>query len=31
LTYLRLSGLKVGFLFNFNAIHLRNGFRRLVA
>jgi GxxExxY protein len=31
LTYLKLSGLKVGFLFNFNAIHLRDGFRRLVA
>jgi GxxExxY protein len=31
LTYLKLSGLKVGLPFNFNAVHLRDGFRRLVA
>jgi GxxExxY protein len=31
LTYLKLSGLRVGFLFNFNAVHLHHGFRRLVA
>ena len=30
LTYLRLSGLKVGFLFNFNASPLKNGIRRFM-
>lgn len=30
LTYLRLSGLKVGLLMNFNSQVLRNGIRRLV-
>ncbi|MBX3690213.1 GxxExxY protein [Dokdonella sp.] len=30
LTYLRLSGLKVGLLMNFNSRVLRNGVRRLV-
>jgi GxxExxY protein len=30
LTYLRLSGLRVGLLMNFNSIALKNGLRRLV-
>jgi GxxExxY protein len=30
LTYLRLSGLKLGFLLNFNAVQLRHGLRRFV-
>ena len=30
LTYLKLSGLRVGLLFNFNTTFLQNGFRRLV-
>lgn len=29
-TYLRLSGLKLGFLINFNAAHLRDGITRIV-
>ena len=30
LTYLKLSGHKLGFLINFNAVPLKNGIRRLV-
>jgi GxxExxY protein len=30
LTYLRLSGLRLGFLLNFNAVQLRQGLRRFV-
>lgn len=30
LTYLRLSGQKIGLLMNFNTIMLRDGIRRLV-
>jgi GxxExxY protein len=30
LTYLKLSGLKIGLLFNFNELILKNGIRRLV-
>ncbi|MGB3799077.1 MAG: GxxExxY protein [Lewinella sp.] len=30
LTYLKLSGLRLGLLMNFNVPHLRNGIRRLV-
>jgi GxxExxY protein len=30
LTYLRLSGLRLGFLLNFNAAQLRQGLRRFV-
>ena len=30
LTYLRLSGLKLGYLLNFNVPHLRDGIRRVV-
>ena len=30
LTYLRLSGMRVGLLMNFNAVALRHGLRRLV-
>jgi GxxExxY protein len=30
LTYLRLSGLRVGLLMNFNSIALKDGLRRLV-
>jgi GxxExxY protein len=29
-TYLKLAGLRVGFLMNFNAINLRYGLRRFV-
>jgi GxxExxY protein len=29
LTYLRLSGIKLGLLLNFNARHLRDGIRRM--
>jgi GxxExxY protein len=29
-TYLRMSGLPVGLLFNFNAVRLKNGLRRFV-
>jgi len=31
LTYLRLSGLKIGLLMNFNAVMLKDGLRRFVA
>ncbi|MDP3368345.1 MAG: GxxExxY protein [Brevundimonas sp.] len=30
LTYLRFSGLRLGYLINFNTIRLKDGFRRLV-
>ena len=30
LSYLKLSGLSVGLLINFNVVHLRDGIRRLV-
>ncbi|MEW6251463.1 MAG: GxxExxY protein [Planctomycetota bacterium] len=30
LTYLKLSGIKVGLLINFNTTHLRDGIKRLV-
>jgi GxxExxY protein len=30
LTYLKLSGLRLGFLINFNAVPLKNGIRRFV-
>jgi GxxExxY protein len=30
LTYLRLSGLRVGLLLNFNVRHLRHGIERVV-
>jgi GxxExxY protein len=30
LTYLRLSGIGVGLLINFNVLHLRDGIKRMV-
>ena len=30
MTYLKLSGLRVGLLINFNSIHLRSGIQRIV-
>lgn len=30
LSYLKLSGMRVGLLINFNVVHLRDGIRRLV-
>ena len=30
LSYLRLSGLKLGYLLNFNVIHMRDGVKRIV-
>ena len=30
LSYLKLSGKKLGLLINFNTVHLKNGIRRLV-
>jgi GxxExxY protein len=30
LTYLRLSGLRLGFLINFNVVLLKNGIRRMI-
>jgi GxxExxY protein len=30
LTYLKLSGIKVGLLINFNVLHLRDGLKRMV-
>ena len=30
LTYLRLSGVRLGYLINFNSVLLRNGLRRFV-
>ncbi len=30
LSYLRLSGMRVGLLINFNVLHLRDGIKRMV-
>jgi len=30
LTYLKLSGMKVGLLINFNVLHLKEGIKRMV-
>jgi GxxExxY protein len=30
LTYLRFSGVRLGYLVNFNTVRLKDGFRRLV-
>jgi GxxExxY protein len=30
LTYLRLTNIRLGFLINFNVIHLRNGIKRII-
>jgi len=30
LTYLKLTGLRLGFLINFNVVHLKNGIKRMV-
>jgi GxxExxY protein len=30
LTYLKLGGFKLGYLLNFNVVHMRNGIKRLV-
>jgi GxxExxY protein len=30
LTYLKLSGCRLGLLFNFNVVHLKSGIRRLI-
>lgn len=30
MTYLKLSAIPVGLLMNFNSVHLRHGFRRIV-
>ena len=30
MTYLRLSGIRLGFLINFNVAHLKDGFKRMV-
>jgi len=30
LSYLKLSGKKLGLLINFNVVHLRNGIKRMV-
>ena len=30
LTYLKLTGIRLGFLINFNVVHLRNGIKRMV-
>ena len=30
LSYLKLSGCKLGFLINFNVLHLKDGFKRVV-
>lgn len=30
ITYLKLSGLRLGYLINFNVLHLKNGIKRLV-
>jgi len=30
LTYMKLAGIKVGFLINFNVVRLRDGIRRFV-
>ncbi len=30
LTYLKLSGIRLGYLINFNVLHLKNGIKRMV-
>ena len=30
LTYLRLTGIRLGYLFNFSAPHLKNGIKRMI-
>jgi GxxExxY protein len=30
ITYLKLTGIRLGFLINFNVIHLKNGIKRIV-
>ncbi len=30
LTYLKLTGIRLGFLINFNVVHLKNGIKRMV-
>ena len=30
LTYLRLGGVRLGYLINFNVLHLKNGIKRMV-
>ena len=30
LTYLKLGGFKLGYLLNFNVVHMRDGIKRLV-
>jgi len=30
LTYLKISGLRLGFLINFNVLHLRDGIKRMI-
>ena len=30
LTYLKLGGFKLGYLLNFNIVHMRDGIKRLV-
>lgn len=30
LTYLKMSGVRLGFLINFNVLHLKDGIRRMV-
>jgi GxxExxY protein len=31
LTYLKLTGIRLGYLINFNVPHLRDGFKRMVS
>jgi GxxExxY protein len=30
LTYLKLTGIRLGFLLNFNVVHLKNGIKRMI-
>ena len=30
ITYLKLTGIRIGFLINFNVIHLKDGIKRIV-
>ena len=30
LTYLKVTGLRLGYLINFNVVHLRDGIKRMV-
>lgn len=30
LTYLKLTGIRLGFLINFNVVHLKDGIKRMV-